>query len=272
MYYLKNTLYGLLIGIANAIPGVSGGTMAVILDIYDDIMFSISKTNIKSHLKFLVPLAAGAVIGIFALSKVIVGAMESHPVILNFCFIGLVVGSMPALAKKTQNEGDGKIKPVNWIFFVVAFLVMLALAIVNPDAVTNKSLEAMGGLDMLLIARLFVCSAIAMVAMILPGLSGSLILLLFGIYGVIMEAVATFNMGVIIPVFLGIAAGGILGVKFIKNLLRFHPQVLYCAILGLMIGSVLIIWPGFAPGLEGVLAVVGFVGFTAVAYLLSSRK
>ena len=71
---------------------------------------------------------------------------------------------------------------------------------------------------------------------------------------------------------LGVAAGGILGVKVIKNMLRFHPQVLYCAILGLMVGSIFVIWPGFASGLEGILAAAGFVAFTAAAYFLSSKK
>ena len=272
MYYLKNAIDGLLIGVANDIPGVSGGTMAVILDIYDDIMFSISRTKIKSHLKFLVPLAVGAVVGIFALSKVIVGAMESHPVILNFCFIGLVIGSMPALYKKTRGDEGTAIKPRTWLFFVLALGVMIIMCIVNPDAIANKSLEEMGGLDALLMARLFICSGIAMIAMMLPGLSGSLIMLLLGIYGVVMEAVATLNIGVLVPVMLGVAAGGILGVKVIKNMLRFHPQVLYCAILGLMVGSIFVIWPGFASGLEGILAAAGFVAFTAAAYFLSSKK
>ena len=149
---------------------------------------------------------------------------------------------------------------------------MIIMCIVNPDAIANKSLEEMGGLDALLMARLFICSGIAMIAMMLPGLSGSLIMLLLGIYGVVMEAVATLNIGVLVPVMLGVAAGGILGVKVIKNMLRFHPQVLYCAILGLMVGSIFVIWPGFASGLEGILAAAGFVAFTAASYFLSSKK
>ena len=271
MEYLKNGIYGLLIGIANAIPGVSGGTMAVILNVYDKIMFSISRTNLKENLKFLIPLAVGAGAGIFALSKVIVTAMETYPVILNYCFIGLVVGSMPALYKKTKGEG-GKIKPINWSAFAIALMVMVAMAMFNPDAVANQSLAEMGGISLPLLLRLFVTSIICMIAMILPGLSGSLVMLLFGCYAVVMEAVATINLTILAAVGAGVIVGGVLGVKVIKNMLRFHPQVLYCGILGLMVGSIFVIWPGFTTGIQMVIAVAGFICFTLAAYLLSSRK
>ena len=128
MEYFKNLIFGLLIGIANAIPGVSGGTMAVILNIYDKIMYSLSLKNIKNHLKFLIPLAVGAIVGIYGLSNVIVKAMENYPVILKFCFIGLVLGSIPALYKRAKGETFHK---KNWIFFILALAFMIFLFFVN---------------------------------------------------------------------------------------------------------------------------------------------
>lgn len=269
MEYLKTALYGLLIGIANAIPGVSGGTMAVILNIYDKIMYSISLKNIKNNLKFLIPLALGAILGIFALSNVIVQAMENYPVILNFCFIGLVIGSIPALYKKAKGN---KINIRNWIFFALALALMIFLTIINPEATANKSLEEFGGISIHFCLWLFFTAAVSMIAMILPGLSGSLIFLLFGTYAVVMESIATFNIVLIGVIGLGILTGGFLGVKVIKNMLRFHPQALYMAILGLMIGSIIIIWPGFSFNLQGGIAITGLIIFTLAAYFLSSRK
>lgn len=269
MYYLKNIICGMLIGVANAIPGVSGGTMAVILDIYDKIMYSISLKNIKSNLKFLVTLAAGAIIGIFLLSNVIVQAMTNYPVILNFCFIGLVLGSIPALYKKAKGDN---LKPRNWIFFITALLLMIFLTIVNPDATANKTLVEFGGISLGFCVWLFITAAISTVAMILPGLSGSLIFLLLGTYGIVMESIATFNFILIGVIGLGVLLGGFIGVKVIKKMLRFHPQALYFGILGLMVGSMIIIWPGFTFDLNGLIAAVGLVVFTAAAYLLSSRK
>ena len=272
MEYLKNGLYGLLIGVANAIPGVSGGTMAVILNVYDRIMFSISRTNLKQNLRFLIPLAVGAGVGIFARSQVIVTAMETYPVILNFCFIGLVVGSMPALYKKTKGAEGDKIKSSNWFAFAIALIVMIVMVFSNPDAVANQSLEEMGGVSAPLLIRICATSIICMIAMILPGLSGSLVMLLLGCDAVVMEAVATINLPILGAVGVGVIIGGVLGVKVIKNMLRFHPQALYCGILGLMVGSIFVIWPGFTGGIQMVIAVVGFAGFTLAAYLLSSRK
>lgn len=269
MKYLKTTLYGLLIGIANAIPGVSGGTMAVILNIYDKIMYSISLKNIKDNLKFLIPLAIGAVLGIFALSNVIVQAMENYPVILNFCFIGLVIGSIPTLYKKAKGD---KVSSRNWIFFALALALMIFLTIINPEATANKSIEEFGGISVLFCLWLFFTAAVSMVAMILPGLSGSLIFLLFGTYAAVMESIATFNIILIGVIGLGVLTGGLLGVKVIKNMLRFHPQALYMAILGLMIGSIVIIWPGFTFTLQGGIAAAGLIAFTLAAYFLSSRK
>ena len=131
MEYIKTVIHGMLIGIANAIPGVSVGTMAVILNIYDKIMYAISPKNLKENLKFLVPLAVGAVLGVFLLSNVIVGAMESYPMILNFCFIGLVLGSLPAIFKRAKGDG---IHNRNWIFFAAALILMIVLTLANPDA------------------------------------------------------------------------------------------------------------------------------------------
>jgi putative membrane protein len=269
MEYIKNFIYGLLIGIANAIPGVSGGTMAVILNIYDRLMYAISLKNLGRNLKFLLPVLIGAGFGIFALSKVIVNAMEAYPIILNFCFIGLILGSIPALFKKAKGD---KIHNRNWIFFALGLGVMVLLTIVNPDATANKSIAEFGGVSLWLCIWLAFTIMVSTIAMILPGLSGSLIMLLFGTYGAVMEAVATFNGVILLSLGVGIAAGGILGVKVIKNMLRFHPQALYFAILGLMIGSMIIIWPGFAMNAQGLIAVIGLLFFTAAAYVLASRK
>lgn len=266
MGYLKSALHGMLIGIANAIPGVSGGTMAVILNIYDKIMYALSPKNLKENLKFLIPLAMGAVLGIFLLSNVIVAAMENYPMILNFCFIGLVLGSLPAIFKRAKGDG---IHNRNWIFFALGLGVMIFMTLVNPEATANKTIAEFGGVDIGLCAWLFFTAAIGCIAMILPGLSGSLVLLLFGTYGAIMESIATFNLILIGVTGLGVLTGGAAGVKVIKKMLRFHPQALYFGILGLMVGSMIIIWPGFTPNTQGIIAVVGFIAFTLIAFFMS---
>jgi len=264
--YLKSTLHGMLLGIANAIPGVSGGTMAVILNIYDKIMYALSPKNLKENLKFLIPLGIGAVLGVFLLSNVIVAAMENYPMILNFCFIGLVLGSLPAIFKRAKGNG---IHNRNWLFFILGLGVMIFMTLVHPDATANKTIAEFGGLDAGLCIWFAFTGAVGCIAMILPGLSGSLVLLLFGTYGAIMESVATFNMVLLISTGAGILLGGAIGVKVIKKMLRFHPQALYFGILGLMVGSMIIIWPGFILNTQGIIAIIGLIGFTLIAYFMS---
>lgn len=256
----------MLLGIANAIPGVSGGTMAVILNIYDKIMYSLSPKNLKENLKFLAPLGIGAVLGVFLLSNIIVAAMENHPMILNFSFIGLVLGSLPAIYKRAKGD---EVHNRNWIFFALGLGVMVFLAFVNPDAAANKTIAEFGGINASLCLWFAFTGAVGCIAMILPGLSGSLILLLFGTYGAIMESIATFNIVLICSAGAGILLGGALGVKVIKKMLRFHPQALYFGILGLMVGSIFTIWPGFELNIDGLLAVIGLIAFTLIAYFMS---
>ncbi len=269
MEYVKNFVFGALVGIANAIPGVSGGTMAVILNIYDKILYAVSLKNIKEHLKFLIPLALGAVAGIFALSNVIVSLLDSHAMLLNFCFLGLILGSLPSIYKKARDE---KVKPRNAILGIIALAFMIFISYLNQGEISNKSLSDFGDVDFLLCLWLFVTVGISTVAMILPGISGSLIMLLFGVYAAVMEAVADLRFVLMIPIGLGVLAGLFVGIKVIKKMLRFHPQALYFIILGLVAGSTFAIYPGFALSAEGFLSLGGLVVFALMAYFLSSRK
>lgn len=266
---IKTFICGALIGIANAIPGVSGGTMAVILNIYDKILYAVSLKNLKQHLAFLIPLALGAVAGVFALSNVIVSLMEAHAMLLNFCFIGLVLGSIPSIYKKAK---DQKVKKRNVVLGFLALTFMVVIGVLNQGDIANKSLEDLGGLSPQLCLWIFIAVGISTVAMILPGISGSLMMLLFGVYAIVMEAVAEINLILMIPIALGVLAGLFIGIKVIKKMLRFHPQALYFIILGLVAGSIAAIYPGFVVSTEGFLSITGLVLFGFAAYFLSSRK
>lgn len=243
--------------------------MAVILNIYDQILYAVSLKNLKKHLCFLIPLALGAVTGIFVLSNIIVSLMDSHAMLLNFCFIGLVLGSIPSIYKKAR---DQHVKYRNVSLGILAFIFMLIISILNQDDLTNKSLADFGGISFALCIWLFFTVAVSTIAMILPGISGSLMMLLLGVYGVVMEAVAALNFLLMVPIGLGVLTGLFLGVKVIKKMLRFHPQALYFIILGLVAGSIFAIYPGFSFVLEGFVSIIGLIVFGLLAYFLSSRK
>ncbi|MEG0919341.1 MAG: DUF368 domain-containing protein [Anaerovoracaceae bacterium] len=271
MEFIKNIFYGIAIGISNAIPGVSGGTMAVILNIYDKILFAVSLKNIKKNLNFLIPLGIGGVAGIFALSKVIVPMRDNFPMILGFCFMGLIIGSLPIIYRHGVTPGE-KLKTKNVIVCCGCFGLMVAMSLMDQDALVNKTLEEMGGMNIQLCFFILLGSLISAIAMIVPGISGSLVMLLMGIYTVVIEAVSSLEITVLIPTAIGASIGLIIGIKVIKKFMRFHPQMLYFGILGLVAGSLWPVYPGFEFGLQGIIAIICGIFFGTIAFLTSRGK
>lgn len=264
MHLVKTFIFGIIIGIANIIPGVSGGTMAVILNIYDKILLALSKENIQKNLKFLLALGAGTLSGILLFSNAITFLFENYFMATNFCFIGLVLGSVPMVFQKARFE---KIHRKNWIVFLTALLFMIGLAIIKmmPDAADGLfTAEELPLLPQMV--WLFTSAIISTIGMILPGISGSFIMLLLGVYAMTLKAITEFNLMILIPVAAGVGLGGILGVKIVKNLILQHPQAMYLGILGLMTGSLFIIFPGFALDREGMVSLLGLVLCTGISY------
>lgn len=125
---IKIILKGMVIGVSNVIPGVSGGTMAVVMGIYDQIIESINHflKQPKKYLQFLIPLGIGAGVGILIFSRVILWLFEFYPMATNFLFIGLILGGCPLLYKEASKT---KIKPMNWIYFIITLLILLVFSL-----------------------------------------------------------------------------------------------------------------------------------------------
>ncbi|WP_312094104.1 undecaprenyl phosphate translocase family protein, partial [Aminipila sp.] len=141
MNELKSFFSGIIIGIANVIPGVSGGTMAVILNVYDKILFAFSLKQIKKNILFLGFLGSGTFFGILCFSRVITYLYDNYYMVLNFCFIGLVFGSVPLIYGKAKFQG---VQAKNWIPFVLTLIFMIGISILkiihdeaNMDTVAN---------------------------------------------------------------------------------------------------------------------------------------
>lgn len=266
MWIVKNIIFGAIIGVANVIPGVSGGTMAVVLNIYDRLMEALSIKNLKKNLPFLITLLLGAGAGILAFSNAISFLLENYPVATNFAFIGLILGSMPMIFKRA----GGKTPHTSTIVsFLVAFAFMAGLGMIQESALSTavESTLTLGNFFWL-----FFVSAISMFAMILPGISGSLVMMIFGAYYTVIEAVKGLNIPLLIPVALGCLLGLIFGSKLVSTLMKRFTQPTYTAILGLIVGSLITIFPGFSFNWEGLAAAVLLVAGTAVAYLFSVKQ
>jgi len=208
--------------------------------------------------------------GLLGISHLIIFLLENHGQVTYFSAMGLILGCSPMIFGKAK---AGKIAPKHAFFFAIPLAFMLFLSFNEGELAANATLEQLGGLNAGLVLWLFVASFFSSIAMLIPGVGGSLMMLTFGIYAIFIEAVATLDLLLLAILTSSMVLGILAGIKIIKKLLDSYAQVLYCAILGFIIGAVFFIFPGFPyySG-EGVLAVVLAVSFGVLAYWLSHKE
>ena len=256
-------------GMTSPVPGISFGTIAILLNFYEKFLDAISVTNIKKNLTFLIPLFLGCIIGIFAFSRLVTFLIVHHGMITYFSFIGMIIGCLPMIYKRANLE---KVKAENVAVFAAAFLFMVFLAFISDDSSVNQTLEQLGGISPSIMVWIFFTCFVSAMAMMIPGISGSIIMLMFGVYTVAIEAVSTFNMPVVLVAGAAIILGSLTGIRLIKIILTRFPQIVYCGVLGLIAGSVLIVYPGFSWDIDGAVAVLLAVAFMFVSGYFSKKK
>ena len=245
---ILHMVYGAVIGIANIIPGVSGGTMAVMLNIYDKLIdaFTGLRKHFKQSIRFLLPILIGAGLGIVLFSKLIKYLIAEVPLPTCFFFIGLIIGSLPLVFRKAL---ETKFRPLSIIPLVLMLGGMIALAFVNTEG--QETATAAMELNVGTWLYLFAGSAVAAMCMIIPGVSGSMILMVFGIYASVIGAISDLtkhfldNCLFLLPVGLGVIFGIVFGAKLIDICLKRFPQMTFFAIIGLMLGSPFVIFLKF---------------------------
>lgn len=253
MAYLKEILRGMIIGIANVIPGVSGGTMAVSMGIYDKIIFAVTnlKKDFKNSVKTLFPYILGMLIGIVGLAFLIEILFDKFKVPTIMAFLGLILGGLPPIVKKVENE---KFKVTHLISF--AFFVALIVFPTILSSSNNAVVEINFGIGSIVL--MVVLGFIAAGTMVIPGVSGSMVLMMLGYYETIIQTInafikslTTFNMSgilssiqILVPFGIGVLLGIFVIAKVIEILLKKYPNTTYWGILGLVIASpVAILYP-----------------------------
>lgn len=243
---IKNVLKGMVVGVANIIPGVSGGTMMVSMGIYDKLIHCLTHLfkEFKESMKFLIPIFVGAGIALVGLSFIIQPAFEHFPLQTSCLFIGLIVGGLPATWKKVKGKG---IKISYIIPFLVFFVLVVGLALIGEKE--GNAADLTFGLWSCM--KLFVVGIIGSATMVIPGVSGSMMLLLLGYYNPIVSAIkdfvtalASFDMqgilqgcGVLVPAGVGIVVGVFAIAKLIELVFEKFPMQAYWAIIGLIVAS-----------------------------------
>ncbi|WP_298832788.1 DUF368 domain-containing protein [uncultured Planococcus sp.] len=239
----KNIYRGILMGISDLIPGVSGGTIAFILGIYDRLLESISgffSRDWKKYLGFLVPLGIGIVITLLLFSRVIEYLLEQHYEATQFFFMGLIIGVVPYIMKQAEVKKNFTAR------HLVILLVIGAALAVTAFIPTEEDLAPITSLTLPIFFLLFFSGWLASMAMLLPGISGSFILLLLGVYSTAINALSTLNIPVALAIGAGVIVGFIVSSKAIQYLLEHFTYVTYAAIIGLILGSLFVVFPGFS--------------------------
>ena len=223
-----------------------------------------AKKNRASIISFLF----GWAFGLFGVSHIMVFLFDNHGQIIAFSFIGLISGCLPMIYKKATTD---KVRLRNVTIFFFAFVFMLFLAFYGGDLNTNSSIEQLGGITPFLLGWVFVSSFIASMAMLIPGIGGSLMMFVFGIYTIYIEAISTLNPVLLTVFVVSMILGVLAGIALTKKMLASYSQSLYFAILGFIIGSLFIIYPGFSVDIAGALSVVFAVLCAVLAYWLSKK-
>lgn len=232
---------GALFGVANIIPGVSGGTLALTMGVYEDLINAISHffEDIKKSLKFLLVFGLGAVLSILLMSKVISLCLDKFPFPTTLFFIGLIIGGVPLLTRKVRKS---KVKPFNLLLFFITFGIVIGMAFMQGGG----SVVSLSNISPWMMFVLFLVGMIAAATMVIPGVSGSFVLMLLGFYKPIVQVVSRLtdfsklghNLLVLIPFGLGILIGIVLIAKLIEFLFKKYEISTYYAILGFLVASI----------------------------------
>lgn len=241
-FYIKNFFIGLAMGAANVIPGVSGGTIAFISGIYERLIKALKSFDVdalklltKGKLKeliehvdlwFVVSLFAGMAVSVISLAKILKELIKVYPVLVWAFFFGLILASVYFVGKTIKKHNLATVA-AGLVFAVLAG----SISLFSP-AVENPSFFFV-----------FVCGVIAICSMILPGLSGSFVLILLGNYWLVLQAVTELNFNIIVPMALGCVVGLLVFSRFLSWLFDNYRDLTIASMTGFIIGSLATIWP-----------------------------
>ena len=277
---IKNILKGIVIGLANVIPGVSGGTMMVSMGIYDKLIHCITHlfSEFKKSLRFLVPIFIGIGIAAVVVPFGIEFLFANYPFQTNLLFIGLIIGGLPAVWKKVKGSS---VRVGHIIACILFFALVAGLALVGETEGNAADLS----FSLISVIKLFGVGIVASATMVIPGVSGSLMLLLMGYYHPILETITNFikaalafdmngilaGMGVLIPFGIGVVVGIFAIAKLIEIIFVKFPLYAYWAIIGLIISSPVAILVVGGIGTVTVFSVITGVAALGIGFVIALK-
>lgn len=263
-----NILKGFAMGTSDLVPGVSGGTIALLLGIYNQFIASISgifSRRFWPSFTFLIPIIIGMLLAMGSLSNLFNYLLSQHHIPTMFFFGGLIIGIVPYLLKISNYKTSFTTKHYMMVIAGIAILIVITL-MNNGDKHAGETLT----LSTSLIIKYFIAGMCASSAMILPGISGSFMLLVFGVYGTVMLAISEVvklnfaGLPILLAVGFGVLAGFIISSKIIQYFLTHHKLMTFALIIGFVVGSLFAVFPGLPTNIvmwfvSLVVFIIGFI-------------
>ena len=239
MKFILDVIKGIFIGCGAILPGISSGAFCVIFGIYGKLINSILNIfkDFKKNFAFLFPIALGGIIGVLLISKLLKFLFATYPMPTNFCFIGLIVGSMPILLKKANNKSGFRLHYLLYFLFTFSIgILSIRLERILPQLI---NLELSSNYFFYLILSGFLMST----GVVIPGVSSSVILMILGVYTTYLSAVANIDLSILFPIGIGLLIGCILLLKLIQFLFNNYYSQTFYGIIGFVLGSALVLYP-----------------------------
>ncbi|HCX9995577.1 TPA: DUF368 domain-containing protein [Staphylococcus aureus] len=263
-----NILKGFAMGTSDLVPGVSGGTIALLLGIYNQFIASISSIFSRRFwpsFTFLIPIIIGMLLAMGSLSNLFNYLLSQHHIPTMFFFGGLIIGIVPYLLKISNYKTSFTTKHYMMVIAGIAILIVITL-MNNGDKHAGETLT----LSTSLIIKYFIAGMCASSAMLLPGISGSFMLLVFGVYGTVMLAISEVvklnfaGLPILLAVGFGVLAGFIISSKIIQYFLTHHKLMTFALIIGFVVGSLFAVFPGLPTNIvmwfvSLVVFIIGFI-------------
>lgn len=228
---VKDLLVGTLVGIVSMLPGASGATIAVIFGIYERLVSDLADIGhrLLKDLRFIIPVGLGVVLGMMVCAFGLEFVIERWEVPAMFFFVALIITQIPDIVKL----GDDGEPMRGWDIaaFVVGFAIMIAFLFIGD----GNNVDPEGTTGMVLMVVVGIVLAVSKLA---PGISGSTVLLALGLYTPLMHAMTNLEVGLLVPVLIGLVIGVLGFSKVIDHCMRYHKKPTYIMILGLTVGSV----------------------------------
>ena len=260
----SNAACGVVVGASMLIPGVSGGTTAIILGIYDRLIASVSNLfkKPKQSLFFLCSVGIGALVGIVCFARVILTLVQSFETPMMFLFMGAVLGSIPLLCRKAhvRRFSAGII-----VYPGIGLLTTILLALIPAGLIT----PALGTASAYLL--LLATGVLLSIALVLPGISASYMLLILGLYQPVLSAVKERQFMFLIVLAIGVGVGTLAVTKTLETAMNRYPRQTYLIIIGFVLAALRDVYPGIPQGTEIIWSILLFaVGFTGV-YMMAKN-